>query len=137
MPRARSKPRPEARPRARGRGFTLVEVLVALVIMSFALIAALRAAMLLTDGSDDMRRRYLATLVAQNRLVELRLAGGALAQGTERFECDQGGVRFTCEQEVLPTPNPFFRRVEVRVFGDPARDGRLLSRLLTVLRNGQ
>ena len=42
------------------RGFTLVEVLVALTIVSVALMASLRAVGVLTQGSVELRARTLA-----------------------------------------------------------------------------
>jgi general secretion pathway protein I len=101
-------------------GFTLLEVLVAMVIIGVVLLAALRGAMALTTSTDQARLRLLAILSAENRLLELRLANGVLAPGTSSFSCDQGGKPLVCLQSIQPTPNPFFRRVEVRVLhGDP------------------
>ncbi|HEX7156531.1 MAG TPA: type II secretion system minor pseudopilin GspI [Burkholderiaceae bacterium] len=114
-------------------GFTLLEVLVALVIIGVALSAAMRGAMSLTNNARDARLKLLAVLTAENQLLELRLARGQLTDGESRYDCDQGGVRFTCDQLVKPTPNPFFRRVEVRVSGAEGDASREYAELLTVL----
>jgi general secretion pathway protein I len=116
-----------------GSGFTLLEVLVALVIVGVALAAAMRGAMTLTNNARDARLKLLAVLTAENQLLELRLARGQLTSGELRYDCDQGGVRFTCDQFVKPTPNPFFRRVEVRVSGAAGDAPREYADLLTVL----
>jgi len=47
----------------RRRGFTLVEVLVALAILSVALLAALRAAGQATNAVDELRRRFSTATV--------------------------------------------------------------------------
>ena len=60
----------------RQRGFTLLEVLVALVIVGTALGASLRAVGSLTQNSDGLRSAMMATWSAENHLVRLRLAGG-------------------------------------------------------------
>jgi general secretion pathway protein I len=106
-------------------GFTLLEVLVALTIIAVALIAALRGAMALTSSAADTRLRLLAITVAQNRILELRLAGAAPPPGQSRFECPQAGRRLACVQDVRPTPNPFFRRIEVRVEAGDAQSDAL------------
>ena len=96
-------------------GFTLLEVLVALVIIGVALAAAMRGALSLTGTAEQTRNKLLATLSAENRLLELRLGRTALELGESTQDCEQGGLALTCQQIVKPTPNPFFRRVEVHV----------------------
>ena len=122
----------------RRRGFTLLEVLVALVIIGVALAASMRGAMSLTTTAEYSRAKLLALLTAENRLLELRLARDRLEPGEEILPCDQGGLAFTCSQAVKPTPNPFFRRVEVRVFrSDDAGNRQQLAELMTVLPTNQ
>ena len=120
------------------RGFTLLEVLVALVIIGVALAAAMRGAMSMTSTAEYTREKMLAVMTAENRLLELRLARERLEQGETSLPCEQGGQTFQCVQAVKPTPNPFFRRVEVRVFrsqdeGSP----RMLAELMTVMPTNQ
>lgn len=122
----------------RARGFTLLEVLVALVVIGVALAASMRAAMSLTSTAEYSRHKLLAVLTAENRLLELRLARERLEPGEETLACEQGGVAFTCAQAVKTTPNPFFRRVEVRVYRSDADGNRQqLAELLTVLPTNQ
>jgi general secretion pathway protein I len=122
----------------KARGFTLLEVLVALVIIGVALAASMRAAMSLTNTTEYSRDKLLALLTAENRLLELRLARERLEPGEEILPCEQGGIAFTCAQAVKPTPNPFFRRVEVRVFrSDEAGNRQQLAELMTVLPTNQ
>ena len=117
----------------RSEGFTLLEVLVALTIIAVALAASMRGAMSLTNNAEDTRLKLLATIEAENRLLELRLARGSLNVGSVKAPCQQGGISFTCEQNIKNTPNPFFRRIEVRVWRGDVDDGRLLVELLTVM----
>jgi general secretion pathway protein I len=122
----------------KARGFTLLEVLVALVIIGVALAASMRAAMSLTNTAEYSRDKLLALLTAENRLLELRLARERLEPGEEILPCQQGGIAFTCAQAVKPTPNPFFRRVEVRVFrSDEAGNRQQLAELMTVMPTNQ
>jgi general secretion pathway protein I len=110
------------------RGFTLVEVLVALAIVSIALMAALRAAGQGTAAAGELRLRLLAGFVAENRLAEHRARGAWLPLGIGRGTQQQGGIEFAWREEVIATPNSAFRRVDVFV-SQPAQESRSLARL--------
>ena len=97
-------------------GFTLLEVLVALVIVGTALGASLRAVGSLTQNSSDLRASMMATWSAENRLAQIRLGQEWPSIGQRRFDCPQVELQLVCEENVFSTPNPFFRRVEVSVF---------------------
>lgn len=111
----------------RNSGFTLLEVLVALVIVGTALGASLRAVGSLTHNSSALRSSMMATWSAENRLAQIRLAREFPAFGKRSFDCPQGELRLVCEEEVLATPNPFFRRVEVSVFDSENPERRIIK----------
>src|SRR5215218_2674993 len=101
--------------RGRSAGFTLLEVLVALVIVGTALGASLRAVGSLTQNSTDLRASLMATWSAENRLSQIRVAGEWPQLGERNFDCPQGELALVCQESVFATPNPAFRRVEVSV----------------------
>ena len=109
-------------------GFTLVEVLVALAIISIALLASLRVAGGGTNSVGELRARLLAGWVAENILAEQRARGVWLPLGMQRGTERQGGIEFAWREEVIATPNPAFRRVDVFVFAAP-EESRSLARL--------
>jgi general secretion pathway protein I len=110
------------------RGFTLVEVLVALAIVSIALMAALRAAGQGTQAAGELRLRLFASWVAENRLAEHRARGDWLPLGIARGTQSQGGIVLAWREEVVSTPHPAFRRIDVFVSA-PAEESRSLARL--------
>ena len=109
-------------------GFTLIEVLVALAIISIALLAALRAAGQGTNNFGELRSRQLAGWVAENLLAEQRARSAWLPLGVQRGTVRQGGIEFAWREEVIATPNTAFRRVDVFVFAAP-EEPRSLARL--------
>ena len=102
--------------RKRTTGFTLLEVLVALVIVATALGASLRAVGSLTQNSSGLRAATMASWSAENRLNQIRLGHEWPAIGNRSFNCAQGELQLRCEEHVSGTPNPYFRQVEVSVF---------------------
>ena len=116
------------------RGFTLLEVLVALVIVGTALGASLRAVGSLSANSAGLRSAMMATWSAENRLVQIRLEGQFPPVGKRSFECPQGELKLLCQEEVLSTPNPAFRRVEVSVY-DSAQPERRIIKLVQLVPN--
>lgn len=106
------------------RGFTLVEVLVALTIAAIALMAALRATSSMASSSEELRLRTLAQWSAENILSELRIQGDLPSLGSQTRPCPQADIELSCKIDVFPMPAATFRRVEVSVFGGP-RNHRL------------
>lgn len=119
----------------RAAGFTLLEVLVALVIVGTSLGASLRAVGSLTQNSSGLRAAMMANWSAENRLSEIRLAREWPAFGKRAFDCPQGQLQLVCEEEVVATPNPNFRRVEVSVFESGTLERRIIK-LVQVVPNG-
>ncbi len=119
-------------PSRKGSGFTLLEVLVALVIVGTALAAGLRAVGSLTTNSAGLRASMMATWSAENRLVQIRLGREFPEIGKRSFPCPQGDLNLMCEEEVLVSPNPLLRRIEVSVF-DADNPGRRIVKLIQLV----
>ena len=116
------------------RGFTLVEVLVALTIVAVALMASVRAVGEMAQSSAELKLRLLAEMSAQNRVALLRATRSFLPTGESSVACPQGNVALVCRQNILATPNPLFQRVEVRVYAD-GDDAHHLAELVGILAN--
>jgi general secretion pathway protein I len=104
--------------RSPSRGFTLIEILVALAIVAIALAAGLQATTALTSNALRQSSVLLAHICAENELVKARLSRQMPNIGDTRVACEQGGRSFAVTVSVLPTPNPSFRRVDAQVFDD-------------------
>jgi general secretion pathway protein I len=110
------------------RGFTLIEVLVALAVIAITLAAGLQATGALTRAAVRQSDQWLAQICAENELTRLRLQRQLPGTGDSDMPCEQAGRLLRVRLAVLPTPNPNFRRIDAVVEGDV--DGntvRLLS----------
>ena len=116
----------------RVHGFTLIEMLVALAIVAVALLAGVRAVGSMAQTSAELKLRLLAQVAAENRIAELRAARAFPGVGSRTVACPQGRVPLECVEEAKATPNPLFRRIEVRVYVGADRD-RMLAELIGIL----
>ncbi|NIM40845.1 MAG: type II secretion system minor pseudopilin GspI [Hydrogenophaga sp.] len=110
------------------RGFTLIEVLVALGVVALTLTTGLQASSALTRTAERQTEQWLATLCAENALTALRLQRQLPGTGDTDAVCEQAGRALRVRVSVLPTPNPNFRRVDATVIrGNDASGVRLLT----------
>lgn len=124
MTKYRKRIKPQIKPQ---KGFTLLEVLVALVIVGVALGASLRAVGSLTQNSEHLRVLMMAMWSAENRLAQIRLSATWPNIGRSNFPCPQDDLLLVCKQEVLATPNPSFRRLEVGVFDERSPERQIIK----------
>ena len=112
------------------RGFTLIEVLVALAIVAVALGAGFKAAGALADNARRLADISAAQWCADNQLTNLKLSKQFPGIGDIDFACNQLGRTFRGLLVVRPTPNPNFRRIDANIADE---DGVPLLTLSTVL----
>ena len=98
------------------RGFTLLEILVALAVLAIALAATARSMGAAIDTTAALRDRTLARWVAEDRLAQLELGREWPALDTKEGDADMGGRAFRWRQQTSASPVARMRRVEVSVF---------------------
>ena len=99
-------------------GFTLVEVLVALAVVSIALSTLLVTLQQQIDNSMYLRDKMVAKYVSTNKLSEFRLissAGREMSLGTEFGSTEMGGRTWDWKLDVIATEQPEILRVSIAV----------------------
>lgn len=104
----------------RARGFTLLEVLVALAIFALVAASVLTATARSLQTASRLEDKTLAMWVADNRLVELQLEKTAVADGRDQGEVTFAGRRWLWQSEIEATSEPSMRRVTLWVAARPA-----------------
>lgn len=97
------------------RGFTLLEVLVALAIFAVVAAAVLSAAGSSVRNAGRLEEKTLAGWIADNRLSELQLALPSPAPGRNSQELHYANRDWQVQEEIVTTSEPDMLRVTVWV----------------------
>jgi general secretion pathway protein I len=107
--------------RGAGRGFTLVEVLVALMIVAMGLAALMVAVSSTARTSGYLRDKTVAQWMALNRLSEVRLNLIKFGQNTDTGEVRFANRTWHYDTRYFDTSIPSMKRVVVRVYAGDAK----------------
>ncbi len=96
-------------------GFTLIEVVIALLIIALAMAAIIRTTSTSTLNTAHLRDKTFAHWVALNKMAELRLAGTFPEIGTKTDDAEMAGEKWAITIRVNKTPDKNIRRIDVLV----------------------
>jgi general secretion pathway protein I len=113
--------RTRPRPIARSGGFTLVEVLVALMIVAIGLAALMIAVSGTARTSGYLRDKTLAQWIALNRITEVRLNLNKFGQNTDTGEINFANRTWHYDTRYFDTTVATMKRIVVRVYAGDAK----------------
>jgi len=100
-------------------GFTLLEVLVAMAIISLGLIGVFSSLNQMLGATALLRDKTLATWVATDRITEMRVTGEYPDAGERNDTVEMAGTEWAYTIKVSKIPDLEMRRLDVTVsFGD-------------------
>jgi general secretion pathway protein I len=102
-----------ARPRC--GGFTLIEVLVALAIVTIGMAAVLGTLSSSADTVSYLRDKTFAQWVGLNQIANLRLSGQVAPTGNSEGDTDFAGRKWHWRQDVAATQIPGVVRIDVSI----------------------
>lgn len=102
----------------RADGFTLIEVMVALSIFSIAILALLKVGSENAKAMAAVEARFMANIVAENKLVEAVFIAPNLEMGFDDGTSDLARRHWVWERTVTPTAEQKFSKVEIAIKGD-------------------
>lgn len=98
----------------KNKGFTLLEVMVALAIFATAAMALTKVAMQYTQATAQAILRTKAQFVAQNEIAKMQIQSQWL-EGTQTEQISQQGENWQIEKKAQSTISPNVQRVEIQV----------------------
>ncbi len=98
-------------------GFTLIEVLIALTILSIALMAIIKSTSQQIRDTHYIQDKTTATWVATNVMNEIRAGILTLPSGAEHVEqkTEMLGQEWTWQAKMISTGNPHIKEIDVSV----------------------
>jgi len=97
------------------RGFTLMEVLVALAVLAITLAAISKSLNVHIQHSTYLRDKTIAHWIAMNKLTEMRLNSTFPAIGKNQGKSLMGDREWHWSLNVSPTIDPDLRQLEIAV----------------------
>jgi general secretion pathway protein I len=101
--------------RSRTSGFTLIEVLVALIVVGLGMLAVIQTVSQTASNTSYIREKTIAHWIAMNQLTKVRLEPNAPPLDKSSDEVKMAGRDWRWTMEVKQTPVESIRRIEVSV----------------------
>jgi len=98
--------------RQRSSGFTLLEILVALAIVSVVLASLVNLAAQASHNAGYLERKTLAHWVAMNQMAQLQATRAHPPKGRKQGKETLGGIEWQWQRSVKPTPDRQVVQVE-------------------------
>ena len=106
--------------RRRGGGFTLLEMLLAMVVIAVVGVTISSAVGSVAGQTYTLERRTMAHWVGQNQINRLRLSlrkvDAALPEGRDSVRLFMGERDWQVRTNIIATDHPLVRRVEIDVY---------------------
>jgi general secretion pathway protein I len=109
------------------QGFTLIEVMVALVVIALGMLGVIQAVSQTASNSGYLRDKTVAHWVAMNQLTSVRLQKSAPGVDKSSDEVEMAGRNWKWTMDVTQTPVETIRRIDISVRPADSKEGSSLA----------
>lgn len=89
--------------------------MIALLIFSLGSVTLIWGMNQAVHTQNRLEQKTFASWIAENRFNELILTNGFPPVGEKKEDIEYAGQEWLVEEKIVGTPNPFMRRVDIRV----------------------
>ncbi len=114
------------------KGFTLMEVMVALAVLAVSMAALIQTAINNASNAAHLRDKVFALWVAENRLAEIRIKGEWPRLGSRSGEMEMANYRWHWKSQSVKTVTDDLRQITIEVRKKPDDEFPITS-LLTYM----
>lgn len=114
------------------KGFTLLEVMVALAIFATAAVALTKVAMQYTQATSNAILRTKAQFVSMNEIALMEM-NQAWLQGTESKQVTSQGETWQIDKQAASTISPNVQRIEVQISLFNTEQGKVENGIATLV----
>lgn len=114
-------------------GFTLIEVVVALAVITIGLSAVIKTTGIVTKNTAQLNERTIAMWVAQNAMAEFELDLEGEADKEIKGTEEMAGVEWHWSKTIKDTQDPDIKRVEIQVRRESKSSAQVYASLVSLL----
>ncbi len=116
-------------------GFTLLEVLVALAVLSIAMIPLVKTPVAIASNQSYLKSKTFAEYVALNKIAELHLARNFPALGSKKGTELMAGREWFWKTKIVKANSLFknIRRIEVSVYDSEDNDANEIIKVISLV----
>ena len=118
------------------RGFTLIEVMVALTIIAVALASLIKASGNHTNSASYLKNKTLAHYVALNEITQLQINKAWPNTGTTNKSTEMAGAEWFWTRKVVKNKTDTVRFITFTVYLDEKREQNIASAKSSIINPG-
>lgn len=109
------------------RGFTLIEIIIALVVISVALGAVIATTGNSVNHGAHIKDKTIALWVAQNVIADVNIKNNWLSTGVKNQDMMMAGRQWFIKNNVIQTPDKNIRKMDVSIFTDQKSENKIIT----------
>lgn len=117
----------------RSRGFTLLEVLVAMAILAITLGTIIKTVGSYASNASYLKQKTLAQWVAENKAAEIHLENKFPLPGNKEGEIEMASQQWHWKIKISNTSDKNLRRLDIDVYPESGNEDNPVSSLISFI----